>query len=261
MPTTDMRIVFGDDGSPSSDEAWAWLTQHRWAGASVDVLTATDPGVRPAQTEPGADDATEWTPATPREPGADAGLGRTRHLIADTDPRIALSAQVDADLMVIGRGDLGRRFARVMGSTAAWLVHHPPAPLAIISRRGPTRRVLACVDGSDDSTDSLDRFLRLPLAQDVELTVLSVYDGWADCTTALETAEKLVEAHGRRATFVEGRGKAVPTILELADEGAIDLIVLGAKGLSGWDWLKVGSTAAAVASHASTNLLIGGPVA
>lgn len=260
MPTNDKRIVFGDDGSPSATEAWTWLNNHAWEGWQVDVVTATDPGVRPALTEAGAEEAKEWTPGTPREPAGDPGFRRVRHLVADTDPRVALGTQTSADLIVVGRGDLGRRFARLMGSTAAWLVHHPPAPLAIIDRPGPTRKALICVDGSEDSAQTLDSFLRLPLAAHADLTVLSVYDGWADCDNALEAAQKLVEKHDRQARFVEGRGKAVPTILELADEEEVDLIVLGAKGLAGWDWLKVGSTTASVANHSPTNVLIGRPI-
>lgn len=260
MHTNEKRIVLGDDGSPSATEAWAWLCNHGWNGWEVDVLTATDPGVRPGLTEAGAEDPKEWAPATPREAAQPNTFDRIRHLLADTDPRVALGTQSGADLIVVGRGDLGRRFARLLGSTAAWLVHHPPAPLAIIARPGPTRRVLVGVDGSDDSLLAFDAFLQLPISARTEITVIAVYDGWADCDAALERAEKLVEKHGRHATFVEGRGKAVPVMLELAEQQDVDLIVLGAKGLSGWDWLKVGSTTASIATHAVTNVLIGAPV-
>ena len=256
--TGDKLIVFGDDGSESSDTAWRWINDQPWPGWRAEVLTAVRPEVRPVAEWAPTEEAVVWTPERPRVPSETSELASPTHLHADADPRVALCNRSDASLLVIGRGHIDRRFPRLLGSTAAWLVHNPPAPLVLVHEPGAVRRVLACVDGSDDGMLAVEQLLSLPVAHGAEITVLSVYDGWVESTNALERARKVFEEAGIDVSIEERSGRAVPAILEAAGDHASDLIAVGARGMSGWDWLRIGSTAAGVAHHAPCTVFIGG---
>jgi nucleotide-binding universal stress UspA family protein len=143
-----------------------------------------------------------------------------------------------------------------MGSTAEWLLHHPSAPLAIVRSAATVQRVVCCFDGSAHAGRALDAFLALPLSGETEVTVLGVDDGRADVDAAIAAALTTLDAAGTDAKVERARGKPTRIILEHLDADQPQLVVLGTKGLTGWQRLRLGSTAAAVVHHASCNSLL-----
>lgn len=247
-------LVLGDDGSRGADVAWLWVCNHRWPGWRAEVLTATPPPFPPSwdlESEPH-----EWDSPHPRLLVAQSELAAVRHLVDATDPRMLLSAPRHADLLVVGPRGIGRVRALLVGSTTEWLLHHPPAPTAIIRSATPVRRVLACVDGSAHAQAAVAALCRLPWGVDTEVTVLGVSDGWSNSDAGQAAALKTLDAAGIAASPRDVRGKATHTILGQIDELDPQLVVLGTRGLSAWRPLRLGSTASAVARAAPCSALV-----
>ena len=249
------RLVFGDDGSRGADIAWLWINNHCWPGWHIDVLTGAEPpydpstwGVKPTL-EP-------WTPPWGRAYLNAAKPAEVTYRHTDSDPRLLLDEQSDADLVVVGHAGLGRLRSLWLGSTSEWLLHHPSAPLAIVHSTAAVRDVVCCVDGSACATDALDAFLTMPLAAEANVTVLSVDDGRAEVDNAIGAAASALQATGIDPKIERVDGKPTPSILEYLHEAQPQLVVLGTKGLTGWERLRLGSTAAAVVHHVSCTTLV-----
>jgi nucleotide-binding universal stress UspA family protein len=244
-------LVFGDDGKPSSDRAWRWITAHSWPGWSVDVVTADTDASHiewgaPIRPKP-------WTPLWTRDP-EELDAGPVRFLTAAADPR-ALLADTPADLMVVGIKPAGQFSAALTGSTTEWLLHHPPSPLAIIRRIDPVARVLVCVDGSSHATRALEAFASLPLAALSAVTLLAVDDGRTD-TSATNGAARALDGRVAEVTVSHASGAPTEEILDAVETSRADLVVLGTRGLTGWKRLRLGSTASAVVRSTTSDSLV-----
>lgn len=250
-PSASPLCVLGDDGAESSDRAWRWITAHPWRGWDIDVLTADADSSRmqwgePVQPRP-------WSNPWQRDPSR-VEAETVRFLTAAADPR-ALLAETRADLLVIGIKPHGRLTAVVTGSTTEWLLHHPPAPLAIIRRSEAVSRVLFCADGSAHADQALATFAALPLAGSTAVTVLSVDDGRTDVAAADRAAATLAGAVAE-VSVRTASGRPTDTILEAIESTDADLVLLGTRGLTGWKRLRLGSTASAVVRSTTVDSLV-----
>jgi nucleotide-binding universal stress UspA family protein len=246
-------IVFGDDGSPAADLAWRWINEHAWARWRVEVVAATEPPLRPTEDEP---ELSEWDPTRPRHPETGAELGDVRHLTAAADPRILLGARHDADLLVVGTRGRTPLQSLLIGSTTEWLLHHPPAPLAVIASPGPVRQVLIATDGSSHSLAAIDAFAGLPWATSTTVVLLAVDDGRIDAPTAIGAgAERLAAA---KISFGErvANGRPTAAITDVMGEINPELTVMGTRGLTGLTRLRLGSTAGAITRSGRTSVLV-----
>ena len=251
----DRLLVFGDDGSAGADVAWMWVCNHRWPQWRAEVLTATPPPIPPPPPDHRAE-LTEWDSTHPRLLVAQTELGSVRTLTIAQDPRLMLGRRGDADLIVVGPRNLSRTRALMLGSTTEWILHHPPAPLAIIRSATPVRRVIACIDGSAHALHALRAFTLLPLAVDTEVVIVRVDDGRADTEAGIRRAVDTLEAVGATAVVDTIEGKPTETILDLIDAFNPQLVVLGTRGLTGWKRLRLGSTAGAVVRSAPCSILV-----
>lgn len=252
--TADHLLVLGDDGSSGADVAWLWVCNHRWPGWRAEVVTATRPAEITYRDAPAP--VEEWDSPHPRLLLPQSELASVRSLTVATDERLALNARDDADLLVVGPHNQGRTRSLLLGSTTEWLLHHPPSPMAVIRSATPVRRVLVTADGSDHARAALAAFCRLPWASQAEALVLGVTDGWsrpqADVAAAVTTLEKA----GVQATGVVAQGRPTHEILDHIAELDAQLVVLGTRGLTGWDRLRLGSTASAVVRGAPCSALV-----
>lgn len=242
-------VVVGDDGSPAADVVWQWLTSHPWDGWEIEVVTADAESAvwgEPVAGKP-------WSPSWARAATPPGAIG-VSHLKYACDPRVMLAERSDADLVVVGRHRGTGRFG-FLGSTSEWLVHDPPAPLAVIGQGDRMTKVLLAVDGSAHSDRALEVFGSLPGSSAAAAVVVTVDDGRADTAAAGEAASAL---EGRVAS-VETEilpGRPTEALLRaIADTGA-DMVVLGTKGLTGWQRIRVGSTAGALVRRAECNMLV-----
>lgn len=249
------RLVFGDDGSRGADVAWLWVNNHPWPGWRIDVLTGADPPYGPSAWGV-APTLEEWASPWGRAYLNASAPAVVSHWRANSDPRLLLDEQSDADVVVVGDSERGHLRSLLMGSTAEWLLHHPSAPLAIVRTAVPVQRVVCCLDGSDSASRALDAFLALPLAVDAEVTLLSVDDGRVDVDRAIDTAVAALGTRGVDARIERLHGKPTAVIIDHLKTTQPQLVVLGTKGLTGWRRLRLGSTAAGVVHNASCTCLV-----
>lgn len=245
-------LTFGDDGTEASDPTWAWIAAHRWPGWALRVVTTQPP--EPGPPNPEDERLQAWGPPHPRD-GAGAGFAEVAHLTCRADPRVALLQRTD--LLVIGPRGRGLIKALHVGSTAEWLLHHPPSPLVIARPPGPVRRVLVATDGSGHARRAAEAFAALPWAGETEALVLTVADGRTTAEAdAVEGVVALLSAAGAPTSVLTAKGGPTHAILGAVEQHRADLVVLGTRGLTGLRRLRVGSTAGAVARTAPCSTLL-----
>jgi nucleotide-binding universal stress UspA family protein len=251
MPADTRLLVAGDDGSPATDAVWGWLVSQTWPGWSIEILTADEEGIKWGQPP----ESVEWSPPWERNGTVPGALG-VRYLKVNSDPRPMLGDRTDADLLVVGRPSVTHEHLPAIGSTSDWLLHHPVVPLALIGQPGQVSSVVVCVDGSTHSQRATDMFSSLPLAAATQVTLISVDDDRVDTEGAIERANTVLQGHVASVAGVVLHGSPTEAILRHLDEASPDLVVMGTKGLTGWQRLLLGSTAGAVARTSRCNLLI-----
>lgn len=257
------RLVVGDDASPAADVVWLWVNNHRWPGWRISVVTA-----RPPQSGPpvGTERATlhPWDPPHPRQYLADDV--EVEHLLAETDPRLALHSCDDAALVAVGPRGHGLLKHLHIGSTTEWLIgaRRPLAPVVVVRSTRPTQDVLLCTDGSDHARAALDALLALPWLTTCRVAVLGVDAGFNQTGAAVHRAVTLLREHGVdqvRHDVVTAVSHAAEldvrsVILTTIDDLSPDLVAVGARGTGGIRGLLVGSVTAAVVHRAPCSVLV-----
>lgn len=252
-PSRRPLLVFGDDGTRPADTAWRWIVNQPWPDWYIDVLTADTQDVPVEWGAPPR--SVPWEPSWDRTDEVD-GAADVRFLKVATDPRAMLAEGEGVDLMVLGLRTHSFVQGMVTGSTTEWLLHHPPAPMLVARTPDSVGHVVVCVDGSNHALSALEHFAALPLAETAEVTVLSISDGRADADAAVREGARALEGRvGEVATAVR-RGQSTAEILDYLDEELPELVVLGTRGLTGWQRLRLGSTASAVVRGAPCTSLV-----
>lgn len=135
------------------------------------------------------------------------------------------------------------------------------------------RTVLVPTDGSEQSSAVIEEAVELARAFDATIHALYVVNVGAIPTTDVETRESLlaeIEERGREAVaeveamadedvdVVTSVRSGVPseTIIEYADEGDVDVIVMGTHGRTGLRHALLGSVAERVIRNATVPVLV-----
>jgi nucleotide-binding universal stress UspA family protein len=245
-------MVFGDDGSPSADLAWLWINSHSWPDWRLEVIHATDPVVVKASAQ--RPDPYPWAPPNPRRAFAEAHLDAVELLTIDVDPRVALLRP--ADLLVIGPRGRGLLKAIHVGSTAEWLMTHPPSPMVIVRHGRPTRSVVVCHDGSANASAATRALCLTPWVHELKVTVVAVKDGHADVERGIESATRALERVGARVRNRVLHGEPTDELLSYLGEHQPDLVVLGGSALTGVQRLALESPANVVAHNTHISVLL-----
>lgn len=246
-------LAFGDDRSAEADRCWDWIQSQRWAGWSLEIVTA-EPHADMAPVDPEEAKLHPWQPDEPRAIG-DSGFGDVEHLYAEIDPRVALISR-SWDLVAIGPRGEGLFKGLHLGSTADWLLREPTSPLVIARQAETVRSVLFAADGSTHARRALGTLMKLSWIDDMSVRVVSVDDGKTDTTEAQEEAISTLSDAGADVEGEVLRGNAKKTILDEIADSAPDMVVMGARGIKGVKRLVVGSTTTAVANSTDRTLLI-----
>ena len=249
----DVKMVLGDDGSPAADLAWDWINTHPWPGWNLEVVTATEPPLAPPAAD-GEPQLVEWESPFGRVANPDARLGKVLFLTTVADPRILLSRYTDAALLVVGSKGLNPLQALLLGSTTEWLLADPPSPLLVARSSHRVEKVLVAVDGSSHAHRAARAFTHLPWAGDTQAVMMVVDDGRIDRVSVEETLGVLREA-AIEPEVHHAAGRPTNLILQQIDRQVPDLVVLGTRGLTGLDRLRLGSTAAAITRHGACSVL------
>lgn len=248
------RVVLGDDGSPSADLAWAWITSHEWPGWQVEVVTARP---RPGHVDPLAGEALQ--PSRARHlPGGDDPIVHERFVGKPYDAFVEFS---DRDLLVVGPKGRGLRKALHLGSTAEALTARPPLPTVIARGGQPTRRALVASDGSAHVGAAVDALLAMPWIGSVAVAVVAVPEPGIDVDRACAGMAARI---GDQPASVHWE-VLVPDPIQIAyhprgmlldalEAWEADLLVMGARGLL--SERGAGSIARALSQHARCSVLV-----
>ena len=201
---------------------------------------------------------------------------------------VEVANDLDADIVVVathGRGALQRFF---LGSVTNELLHTLERPLLIVREGSRARhdpggselrleRIVVGCDFSSDGTLALSYASSLAQEFQAELCLLHVLEplAYQDLTPSTQVlAEDLRAAvrsavEGRLAALVDAEarswarvrtamasGKPSAEIVKLAESERADLVVVGSSGMGPIGRLLVGSTAEAVARHATVPVLV-----
>jgi nucleotide-binding universal stress UspA family protein len=190
-----------------------------------------------------------------------------------------------ADLIVVG--DTGRSgFARrLLGSVSGRVARHARCSVLIARplRGDSIRSVVLGVDGSAPAEEAAKVLAALPLPRDCRIRAVSVIlpvvataeaahhmlmpnladevralsqQARADIDACLNAAVGYLKARGHGCVTPEIRsGNAASEILAVVEEAEADLVVVGARGLSGVDRFFLGSVSERVLRHAPCSVL------
>lgn len=247
-------VVFGDDLSPGADVAWLFVNTQRWPGWRLEVVTAEPPTAPGIVLAPEMTALRPWEPPHPRAASAEAGFAEVANLTAIGDARVVLSRE--SDLLVIGPRGHGLLKALHLGSTADWLLLHPPAPVLIARDTRRVQRIVVCADGSPHADRVADVLAGLPWVAGADVLVLVVDDGRVDVAAAGGSVTRRLAATGASVEVRVVHGPTIATIHAVIAEVAPDLVALGTRGLTGLRRLRLGSTASAVARTAPCSVLV-----
>ena len=116
-------------------------------------------------------------------------------------------------------------------------------------------RILVGTDGSRTAAKAVDRAVELAEATGAKLTVLTA----GPEAKALLTAESEVARHRGSGVAIEAMaidGDPAAVLLDEAERGRYDLLVMGNKGMTGVSRFLMGSVPNKVSHHATSNILI-----
>lgn len=247
-------LMFGDDLSPAADVAWLFINTQWWPGWRLEVVTAQPPAAPGMVLPHEATTLHPWQPPHPRAASHGSAFADVVHLAAAGDPRVVLSRA--SDLLVIGPRGPGLLKALHFGSTADWLLLHPPAPLLIARHGQPVQRLVLCTDGSQHARAVTDVVAGLPWIERTAITVVAADDGRVDPDAAIDDARRQLAACGASVEVHVEHGPPTAVIDAYLDAVTPDLVALGTRGLTGMRRLRLGSTASAIARTAACSVLV-----
>jgi nucleotide-binding universal stress UspA family protein len=287
-----MRVLLATDGSNDARTATEWLATLPLP-ADTTVLVLSVANVPPPATF-SLGSAPLWADTVvdaSRRAAADAvdrlkDRWPTAELrVPAGDPRAVIPEQADAwaaDLIVMGARGLGPVAGFMLGSVSNAVVHAAPCPVLVVKGHArDLRHVLVAIDGSDDARAAAELVADLPLSPSTVVRLLGVAEPPQYPLVApelgtpmlFEAIEQIVTERRRvldealaavRLEFdtrvivepVIAEGVPADQILRAARLGAIDLVVIGARGLGPVKRLLLGSVSERVLHHSDCPVLV-----
>ena len=186
---------------------------------------------------------------------------------------IAAALEASADLVLIGSRGAGRVRGALMGSVSSQLLSHAPCSVMVFRDATPTpglpRAVVVGVDGSPSALHAVAIGQAIAVAMGARLVLVHAYDARvAFGSHPLQAMADLARRHGREV-LSEARGVAhapfdtqlmqgdANTVLcEVCDKLGPAVLVVGSRGLGGFQELLVGSTARWLAGSAPCPVVV-----
>lgn len=282
-----MRVLLASDGSSGAMQAVEWLAASSLleTASILIVSVVTPPGVA-ALPIPITERLREEGRSVAEQTRVALGVSGTAAAlqVAEGDAReeiIRAAEEWHADLVVMGSRGLGRAQGLLLGTVSLAVARHCARPVLIV--KGRTRGLSSAVfalDGSEHALNAFWFFARWPKPADLTLHLVGVVEKLSFPRTALQmiraelrAAAATAEGEQRHAleqalaaaggvlppgktTETVTAGDPATEILRIAAEHAVDLIVLGARGLGVVQRLLLGSVSEAVLRDAQCAVLI-----
>lgn len=205
-------------------------------------------------------------------------LDRAQVIEAQPGPGLCAAAE-SADLLVVGTRGRGALTAGLLGSVSSYCAKHATVPVAVIPDEFPADRPLRSIVVGVDGSDNADAALRWAIdhaAVDGRVHAVGAvamrgyYGGEFDPPPDVlgKQVRATVESAVERVTGPDYDGPSIEVhistrdarmvLRDMADEA--DLLVLGARGVSGIPFLVLGSVASALVHHARVpTVVVPGP--
>ena len=192
--------------------------------------------------------------------------------------------RIQADLALVGLKGTSDTPEFLLGGVAHKVIKYAPCSVLVAKKESKAiNRVLVPLDGSKHSDKVVQFLLRMPLPQHVEVLVMTVVQSFGAAfvkayTLDLERDKRIVaelqeaeeeaaarliaEAEngfrrgGYKVLAIVARGDPSQEILREAARRNVDLVALGAKGLTGVRGFLLGSVAQRIARYARASVLI-----
>ena len=128
-------------------------------------------------------------------------------------------------------------------------------------------RILVAYDGSEPARRALERAAEFASAMNATLTVVSVVPLHPDRVPvdpgdetahekALAEATRYLAGRGLSSSTLEATGDPGPAIVQVAEQGSFDAIVVGSRGRGTAARLVLGSVSEYVATHARATVIV-----
>jgi len=191
---------------------------------------------------------------------------------------------IGADLILVGLKGSSDSPEFLLGSVAHKVIKYAPCSVLVVKKESEAiNKVLVPLDGSKYSDEVVHFLLKMPLPHHTEVLVMMVVQSFAaafvkaytldlerdqQIITELQKAEEkaaqrlMVEAEsqfrkaGYKVSPIVARGDPSREILREAAEQNVDLIAMGAKGLTGVRSFLLGSVAQRVSRYTKASVLI-----
>jgi nucleotide-binding universal stress UspA family protein len=191
--------------------------------------------------------------------GESGGEVETRVVEAlPADGILGLAASTGADLIVMGtHGRTG--FNRwMLGSVTERILRESPVPLLTVraAPRGPVRRILSPIDGTEASRNAFRLATGLGACFNAEITAVYVHESGS--AQSVPDLCNWIPAEARQRCHIRElvrHGDPAEEIVALASEEAFDLLVIGAPHRRFFEGLVLGTTTVRAVRHAPCPVL------
>lgn len=170
------------------------------------------------------------------------------------------------DLIVIGSRGENEKGLNALGSVTKKIIMHTGCPTMIVKKVSTLSNMLVCVDGSAHAMKALNYALSLAEKLDSRMTLLNIQEPRlhkASPDVAMELGgrvliESLRAVEKRKLTAEKRLEFGVPSdvIVDVAEKGNHDVIVLGSRGLGAVKRFLLGSVSDDVSYKAKCSVLI-----
>jgi nucleotide-binding universal stress UspA family protein len=170
------------------------------------------------------------------------------------------------DLIVIGAHGENEKSPYALGSITKKVIHHTKNPLLVVKRVSVLSNMLVCVDGSENALKALKYGAQLADKMDSDITLLNVqekrmFDYAPDVVEDLgkKILSKAAEVIGEKKLKINRKleiGVPADVIVEVAEKGNHDLIIMGSRGLGKVKRFLLGSVSDDVSHKAKCSVLI-----
>jgi len=181
---------------------------------------------------------------------------------AETVLRIAKDERYDLVVM----GNRGETEVEVfsLGSIAEKVSRHAECPVLIVKQKSGLSKILVAIDGSESAEKALRHAVQLAKKHKAKITLLNVGESKLfdfKPKVAREIGEHILsdaaeKVKGLKLNTQLEFGNPAETIIEVAEKGNYDLIVVGSRGLSSVKRFFLGSVSDDVSHHAKCSVLI-----
>ena len=195
------------------------------------------------------------------------GIAVNARIVEHADPaETVLLVAKDEGYDLIIMGNRGETEAEVfsLGSIAEKVSRHAECPVLLVKQKTKLSKILAAIDGSESAENALKYAAKLAEKHKAKITLLNVQESKLFGLKPKEVKELGERVLSDATAKVKGLklnsqlefGNPAETVIEVAEKGNYDLIVVGSRGLSSVKRFLLGSVSDDISHHAKCSVLI-----